>query len=367
MTARFGLETIDAWRRVVGRDALARLVALTLLGPALACSSGASSSTSTEGCEGGEGCPCEQDEDCQDELVCSDDACGSEGATTANNTSGGQPGTTTGTSHSPSTVGTFDVTGQDDSEGLGCEFSCPDDWSTPFVCEVPTGVAYCDLFQQDCPFGEKCFAYDLNQDGRYDGGYCAPIQGEAGLGAACSVDESGYSCFDTCAPGLRCWHVDPDVGEGRCAALCGGEVEAPECDAPGFSCLLMDGGALNVCVPACDPLLQDCDAPESCIASPVDALEFLCVPNVSGGEGPTGAPCDAINVCDPGLMCVDAELFPAPDHCGEGPGCCAPFCDLQNGNEDCQELGVPGLTCEPYFEEGMMPGEDSTGLCLPGG
>ncbi len=364
MTAR-GPVTTGAWRRALLRDALSGLVVSALLGPALACGSSGSQPTSTDGCAGESGCPCEQDEDCRDGLACVDDVCGAAAVTTTSDAGGGSPGTTTGTGHSPDTVGTFDVTGDGESDGLGCEFSCPED-APPFVCAAPGGAASCDLFQQDCPFAEKCFAYDEDQDGVYDGGYCAPLEGDALLGAACSIDESGYSCFDTCARGLRCWHVDPERGEGSCAALCGGDAEAPECDAPGFTCLLMDGGALNVCVPICDPLLQDCDPLESCVGSPVD-LEFLCVPNASDGETPTGAPCDALNACAPGLMCVDAEMFPAPDECGDGPGCCAPFCDLQNGNEDCQGLGVPNLACEPYFEEGMMPGVNDVGLCRPAG
>ena len=45
-----------------------------------------------------------------------------------------------------------------------------------------------------------------------------------------------------------------------------------------------------------------------------------------------------------------------------GPACCAPYCDLELGDEPCAAL--PGTICLPLFEPGQAPpGLEQVGLC----
>ena len=336
-------------------SARVRWIGWSLLSAALACGGG--TSQETDACvAGAAGCPCAQDDVCADGLVCVDSECAD------TDTSGG----TSGVSGSPSTGGgggssgvgdsTLELTGYDAT--LGCEFVCPED--TPaFVCGgLPSS---CDPFHQDCPYGQKCFAYDEDGDGALDDAYCAALVGDAVEGESCVVDQRGHACFDSCARGLRCWHVDPESGEGTCAALCEGDLEAPSCADVDDGCLLLDDGPLNVCVPRCDPLAQDCEAGEQCVGAPAGP-GWICVPSASSGMAPVGTPCASIDGCEPGLTCVDVERFPAPD-CGPSPGCCAAFCALDDGDADCVELPISELGCAPYDPDDERP--QDVGLCLP--
>ncbi|MBX7192550.1 MAG: hypothetical protein K1X94_10855 [Sandaracinaceae bacterium] len=143
--------------------------------------------------------------------------------------------------------------------------------------------------------------------------------------------------------------------------------DAARFDAPVLSCRTPAG--------ECDLMLQDCPPGSACVyadPAPETLAETLCAPIVEAG-GSEGAPCCAVNSCDPGLFCAGAiETMPgvcsAMGHCaayccssdGCGPGStCTPFdgrfaggecvagttpCDLveQTGCE-----GVPGTACYP--------------------
>jgi hypothetical protein len=126
----------------------------------------------------------------------------------------------------------------------------------------------------------------------------------------------------------------------------------PSCD-PGFSCAIVNDGVLILCLPGCDPLLQDCDGDDLCLPL---GESFGCVLVASGEEGQYGDPCEYANACDPGLVCLNPEYVP---DCQAG-GCCSPFCDTSEANE----CPGQGQDCIPWWEEGMAPpGYETVGVC----
>ena len=120
-------------------------------------------------------------------------------------------------------------------------------------------------------------------------------------------------------------------------------------------------GVLILCLPSCDPLLQNCPgALEACYPS-VDGSSFQCYPDYSGETGSYGDPCAYTNVCDPGLFCTFASIVPG---CASDL-CCSEFCDLTDPNPDATCTGqAEGQSCIPWFEEGTAPpGAESVGYC----
>ena len=114
---------------------------------------------------------------------------------------------------------------------------------------------------------------------------------------------------------------------------------------------------LALCLPGCDPLVQDCQPGEGCF--PVGDT-FVCAPDSSGDQGAYGDGCEFINVCDPGLYCAFPELVP---DCVGASGCCTPFCDLTDAGFVCPGAG-DGQECISFFEEGQAPpGLEDVGVC----
>src|SRR5690606_20412294 len=113
----------------------------------------------------------------------------------------------------------------------------------------------------------------------------------------------------------------------------------------------------------CDPLVQDCPMGWACYYE-MYTDEFSCAPDASGREGGIASSCEYVNVCDPGLACLDASTVPG---CPAGSwGCCTPYCAVV-GPDPCPGL-LPGSTCVPLFEDGEGPPEAClsapVGLCL---
>ena len=180
-----------------------------------------------------------------------------------------------------------------------------------------------------------------------------------GLGEPCTVEGSGVSGIDSCEAAAMCWDVDPRTNEGHCVSLCTGMREEPECPLAS-SCAITADGILNLCLPWCDPLAQDCYGEDLCL--PYNGA-FVCVLDASGDMGVYGDPCEYANTCDPGLYCADAGYVPGCD----GPGCCTPFCDTSMANT----CPGDGQECLPWFgvlEEGEAPpGFENVGACgIPG-
>jgi hypothetical protein len=151
-----------------------------------------------------------------------------------------------------------------------------------------------------------------------------------------------------------CWGVD-EQNHGKCVALCTGNPRSPVC-ADGLACLIANDGALNLCLPACDPLVQDCpEDGQVCVAN--DDV-FLCMPDGSGDMGAVNDPCGFINSCDEGLACLGPQASSA---CDQGRnGCCQPYCPFPDG-----ACPNPDQTCQQWFdpEMGVPEGSEDIGVC----
>ncbi|MCA9653948.1 MAG: ribulose phosphate epimerase [Myxococcales bacterium] len=221
------------------------------------------------------------------------------------------------------------------------------------------GVSFeCDIFAQDCPEGEKCMPWAADGGNSWNATRCSPINENPGQpGDECTVEGSGTSGIDSCDIGSMCWDVDPETNVGTCVAMCTGDESNPICEDPDTTCTIANDGAIVLCLPACDPLLQDCDEGQACY--PINDA-FACAPDASGEMGVFGDPCEYINVCDPGLFCLDASVVP---DCAGSVGCCSNVCDTADPAGDAQCTGV-GQTCQAWYEEGNAPpGYEDVGAC----
>ncbi|MCX4242327.1 ribulose phosphate epimerase [Paraliomyxa miuraensis] len=226
------------------------------------------------------------------------------------------------------------------------------------------GVSFeCDIFAQDCPPGEKCMPWANDGGSAWNATRCSPIAMNPGQpGDECTVEGSGTSGIDDCDLGSMCWDVDPETNVGTCVAMCTGDESNPICEDPDTSCAIANDGAIVLCLPNCDPILQDCAEGQACY--PIQDA-WSCAPDASGESGVYGDPCEFINVCDPGLICLGAGAVPPGEACEGAAGCCTEVCDLTDPTGDAQCSGqAGGQTCQPWYEEGSAPpGYEDVGAC----
>jgi hypothetical protein len=284
----------------------------------------------------------------------------STGASTGSNTSG-SPGTSTATTDpADDTRGT---TGNSITSG---ETTAGDDTGVAFVGpELDMGGSLeCDLLAQDCPEGQKCMPW-ANDGGDYWNAWgCKPLaEDPAAVGEPCHVEGSSTTGIDDCELGAMCWDVDPRTNQGECIGFCVGSSDGIEgddvyCDDPDEIC--RNGGIFFVCIPRCNPLEQDCLEGLTCL--PIND-EWECVVDASGDQGAYGDSCEFINVCDPGLVCLDVSTVAG---CEAPIGCCTDVCDTTDPLGDMQCAGVAdGAICQPWYDVGDAPlGLDDVGVCL---
>jgi hypothetical protein len=187
----------------------------------------------------------------------------------------------------------------------------------------------------------------------WDASKCVPIMGDQQVGEPCQWGGI-VEATDDCDATSLCWDVMDVDGEliGTCFAICQGMADMPECP-PGSRCSSC-GSCFPICIPTCDPLVQDCGEGLGCFWANVS---FSCI--FTAGEIPTGEPCGYLNDCVPGDYCVDAANLPS---C-VGSSCCTAFCDLQLGDAGCAMQ--PNTTCVSFFEQGMAPpGYENVGICI---
>jgi hypothetical protein len=189
---------------------------------------------------------------------------------------------------------------------------------------------------------------------------CSPLDPMPGQpGDACTVEGSGDSGVDDCDIGSMCWDVDQETNMGTCVAFCQGSDANPSCDDPTTTCSITNGGVLILCLPTCDPLLQDCTDGNACY--PLGDA-FVCAPDASGESGTYGEACEYLNVCDPGLFCANAAVVP---DCQGSQGCCSEYCEFDDPEASANCSGsAGGQECVAYFAEGMAPpGFENIGVC----
>ena len=265
--------------------------------------------------------------------------------------SGGAEGSSSGSGSSGSS--SSGVAAESSSSGSDPSIGFIEDPDVPLQFE-------CSPWEQDCPEGEKCMPWADDGGSNWNALRCSPLSPTpAGVGESCTVEGSGVSGIDDCDIAAMCWNVDTETNQGTCVAMCGGTPDAPTC-AAGSTCTIANDGVLILCLPQCDPLLQDCDDGDECIAND-DA--FICAPDASRGLGAAGDPCEFLNVCDPGLMCNNTNFIP---NCFGSSGCCTPFCDVgdPSANMDCASAVGIAAECVPFFAEGEAPmGFEDVGVC----
>lgn len=223
------------------------------------------------------------------------------------------------------------------------------------------GIGFeCNLFAQDCPEGEKCMPYANDGGVFWNATACREIAEDPGaVGDACLAEGGGTTGIDDCAFGAMCWDSDPETNIGTCIAMCEGDANNPLCSDPKTTCVIANDGALSICLPTCDPLIQDCAEGQACYPA---GGEFACAPDASGMLGLTGEACAAVNACDPGLVCAGAAAVSGCD----ADACCTALCDVSDDSADdeCEADGA-GQVCEALYEEGEAPPDlANVGACL---
>jgi hypothetical protein len=226
--------------------------------------------------------------------------------------------------------------------------------STGFVPEIDGLVTNtCDPAVQDCPDGDKCTAYVVEQGSCcVDANKCVPVMGDGQIGDPCVRMEDN----DDCAEGLFCMTVTSgSTGDGVCLAFCNvGTQDCADDGLPDASCIAFNDGTLPLCQDSCDPLAQDCSGSLGCYG--VGDQGFVCsIPGFEDGLGNDGDMCYTIQSCKPGLGCTDASVL---SDCAASR-CCSPYCDL-NEADTC----AAPEECIPYYEQGTAPpGYETVGLC----
>jgi hypothetical protein len=246
-----------------------------------------------------------------------------------------------GPTGNPSSSPTSDPTTgtPDETEGPGTATEAT------FILNPDGGGATCDVFAQDCPDGQKCTAWASDGGGSWNATKCVPVTGDKVPGDECTVEGSGVTGIDNCEKGAMCWDTD-EMNIGLCVELCKGSEEAPTCSTQGFTCSVTNEGVLTLCLPGCDPLLQDCPGNDVCI--PIGD-GFVCVLDASGEEGQAFDPCEFANTCDPGLVCAGSA---SANECSPmAMGCCVPMCSIS----EMAPCPGAGQECTSLFEEGQAP------------
>ncbi len=268
------------------------------------------------------------------------------GATTSDSTTANS----TSSSTTAATIGESDPSGSE-----GCSFiACTDEGSNCASSPGPTGsrCSVCSVWAQDCPTGEKCSAWANDGGNAWNATICVPV-GPDKPGDPCTAEGPPPNGADSCELGAMCWYLDSETYEGTCVSLCKGTLEKPSCADPGEFCTITNQAVLNLCLPRCDPLLQDCAPLDKCVIADDGPI---CVLKTQFEYG-LGEPCEFPLDCAPGLYCVDSADFPG---C-EGAGCCSPYCDHTQPN-DCP--GAPEQSCVPWYTPEQAPeGYDHLGIC----
>ena len=287
--------------------------------------------------------------------------CGADDAGAANgNDSGLPPGSTPETSTSGD--GASDGTPTPDAQDSGDETADSMD-DGGFVPDPDTPQAIqCDVWEQDCPEGEKCAHYSIGAPGG-NGNRCVPVVDNPGQeGDLCDGTQIGEG-IDDCDLGHYCSFIN-DEGQGVCIAMCSGNEAAPLCP-DGTTCAIDNEGTLISCTQDCDPVLQDCAA-EIAICMPATGFDgFNCATGWGDGAFAQGDACEYSNSCAPGLFC---NYNPASlNDCQGGTGCCSPYCDMtlnapDGTNPACADMG-PGVLCNSWYAGDPPPSLEHVGGC----
>ena len=266
---------------------------------------------------------------------------------------GDEPASTGSTSSPSESSGTSTSTTTDAVDDTG---TIPD--ATNFIepHDLPPGFE-CSFWDDECPRGEKCMPYAWDAGPFWNASKCTPIARDPGApGEPCIAAEGRTGGIDDCQAHAFCWNVDDETNMGECVAFCDGSEALPMCSDPLAPCAFLgESTPFMLCLPYCDPLVQDCAAGTGCYAL---HDRFTCLPDASGEGGGVGDPCEYSDwLCDPGLFCAPGESIPGCDV----QACCSPHCDTTLVPSSCPD----GLACVPWYDEGQAPPPfESVGACV---
>lgn len=281
---------------------------------------------------------------------------GSTGAAATGSTSTGAALSSTGvsttgatTSVEPNTTGTALTTD-------GGDFVAPLD--------VAGESGECDPHaEMPCPEGQKCSAAapEWSPSILYIGHpACYPILGDLQKGEPCDLGENPLDGLDDCAEGLICVDIHWLWGtKGVCTDFCDpawDDSTNASCSDPMDFCYnpVCQECGLQVCVPACDPLVQDCPDGTACVLSWVNEADdkaFACEAVQLDFPG-VGKSCNDYYRCSPGVQCVEREKVANPA-CTDPDTCCTPLCDL-NAPNTCPGAAM-GEVCNPFYPQPFDP------------
>lgn len=207
-----------------------------------------------------------------------------------------------------------------------------------------------------CADGEKCSYVDDPSWGPTN--RCVPVLGDKLEGESCSM----IGDSDDCSEHRICWATDADGSDGICVGFCDSGLA---CEIDTDMCSVANDGLLPLCLPRCDPLLQDCVEGWGCYPDPKQ--RWVCDLDRSGEAlGAHGDPCTCLNCCDPGFTCTTGVLVDA-EGCGgaEGAsGCCTAICMLDDGDPVDGVCPTELERCEPFYEpDSIMLGFEQVGIC----
>ncbi len=267
---------------------------------------------------------------------------------------GSSTGAASSTAPSTSTLSADDTRGTTSPDETGVVFMLEPDVAPPRY--------ECDIYEQDCPRGEKCMIWSRSGGSYGEASRCFPVaEDPSASGEPCHVEGDWYSGVDDCGAETMCWEVDRETLEGVCRPFCVGSASNPYCEDPSHVCPVY-ASQYSPCVPICNPLALDCGTGQVCIPHG-DA--WICGVDASGDMGAYGDACEFINVCDPGLVCVDARVVPPGRACEGSSGCCTEVCDTTDRAGDLQCAGAAGgQQCLRWYLEGTAPaGLENVGAC----
>ncbi len=193
----------------------------------------------------------------------------------------------------------------------------------------------CDPILQDCAAGQKC-ALIVMDTGAQTGTVGCALNGDKAVGQSCS-QPSMVGASDDCVSGSHCvfgtCHEMCVIGTSPCAA--GGCV--------GVNNLEMQ---FDICLPNCDPLLQNCGAGDGCYLTG-DGPVCAAVVGAGGAGVPPGGSCTSLNDCQAGSGCFNT------------PGTCLKYCNFSL---------YPNVRDPDYCALGEVCGgivdEDTYGVCI---
>ncbi len=274
---------------------------------------------------------------------------GSSGAATSSTSI--TPGTSTTTTGPATSSTSTTLPGTSSSSGdPGLDPNIPPGFLIPP--DAP-GSRECNIWTENCPPGQKCMPYANDGGAAWNATMCVPLADDPrGVGEPCTVIPVSDPELDECETHAMCWDSASDTNQGTCIAMCVGSEASHVCPEPGTQCSFGGEGIPILCIPTCDPLLDDCPDPQRCYSN---FGGFFC----GGWDEPAmdlGATCSSSLECDPGVDCREA-----PGYCDEQSApCCVAWCDQTT--PDCPD----GLECTPLEDPTSIPvGFDHLGLCLP--